>query len=52
MSYDEDERNGDFKLYTINWVFFVKITKNMPIIIRVIMAINHTALRWLELKSA
>lgn len=49
MSYDEDERNGDFKL---TGFFFVKITKNMPIIIRVIMAINHTALRWLGLKSA
>lgn len=48
MSYDEDERNGDFKLTG----FFCKNNKNMPIIIRVIMAINHTALRWLDLQSA
>lgn len=47
MSYDEDERKGDFKL-----TVFYKNNKNMPLMIRVIMAINHTALLWLDIKSA
>lgn len=47
MLYDEDERNGDFKLIGF---FFVKIIKNMFIIIRVIMVINYIVFCWLDFK--
>lgn len=46
MLYDEDERNGDFKLIG----FFCKNNKNMFIIIRVIMVINYIVFCWLDFK--